>query len=191
MYPNGQATSSCLSHLFHNFTAVKKMQCHNTYCNRVLANVRHVRVFFNISMRRQSGVNHEEHKYEKNESCANHMYVLHILQTVYQQLSKNFVMNTNENRYLKIVSTRTLSITQEFHDQMFSTCACLLTFSCKCNHAWFNTIKYKSNRLHRPNFLKTDHARKRSSNHAKITFRSHIDCSTVLLLAAVKQLLKT
>ena len=43
-------------------------------------------------------------------------------------------------------------------------------------------IRYKSNILHRPNFLKTYHARKRSSNHANITFRSLVDFCTVLLL---------
>jgi hypothetical protein len=61
--------------------------------------------FFNIFMRRQSCLNHEEHKYEKNESCAYHVYVLHIAQRVYQQLSENFAMNTNENRHLRIIST--------------------------------------------------------------------------------------
>jgi hypothetical protein len=113
-----------------------------------------------------------------------HVCPTYTAESLYQGLSENFVMNANENRCK-------LSITREFHDQMFSTRACLLMFSCKCNHTWFNTIKYKSNRLHRPIFPKTDHARKRSSNHAKITFRSHVDYSTVLLLADVKQLRKT
>ena len=70
--------------------------------------------------------------------------------------------------------------------------ACMSSYvSCKCNHAWLNMIKYISNQLHRPIFPKTDHAQERSSNHAKNSFRSHVDWSTVCLLADVNQLHKT
>ena len=52
-------------------------------------------------------------------------------------------------------------------------------------------IKYKSNQLHRTIFPKTHHAGEKSTSHAKITVRSHVDFSTVRLLAAVNQLQKT
>jgi len=102
-------------------------------------------------------------------------YIYHREYRVYQHLSENFAMNTNENMYFKIISTRMLSITRKFHYQMLSTCTCLCTFSCKCIRAWFITIKYKPNRLHGPISPKTDHARERSSNNAKITFWSHVN----------------
>ena len=39
-------TNRCLNHLFHDFAAVKKIQCLNTYWNHILINVQHVRVFY-------------------------------------------------------------------------------------------------------------------------------------------------
>jgi hypothetical protein len=75
--------------------------------------------------------------------------------------------------------------TQLVCDQTIYTArACLLMFSCKCNHSWFNTIKHKSIRLHGTIFPKTYQARERSRG-------SHINWSIIRLLAAVNQLPET
>ncbi len=70
------------------------------------------------------------------------------------------------------------------HRTLYSARACLLTFSWKCNQSWFDTIKYESIRIHGTIFPKTYHAQERCGG-------SHLNWSTMHLLAAVNQLRKT